>query len=92
MPCLTLLKQSATRGIHRLTRVGHLKALTILAQSSWLTMSDDLQELMGKRTITLAMKMALDFDTQYPREDRRYSELVLTMVPAAALIVTRVGI
>jgi hypothetical protein len=55
-------------------------------------MSDDLQELMGRRIITLAMKMALDFDTQYPREDRTYSELVLTMVPAAALIVTRVGI
>lgn len=54
-------------------------------------MSDDLRELMGRRTITLAMKMALDFDTQYPNDNRKYSELVLTMVPAAALIVTRVG-
>ena len=55
-------------------------------------MSDELQELMGRRTITLAMKMALDFDTQYPNENRKYSELVLSMVPAAALIVTRVGL
>ena len=55
-------------------------------------MSDDIQELMGRRTITLAMKMAFEFDTQYPNENRKYSELVLTMVPAAALIVTRVGL
>ena len=55
-------------------------------------MSDEIRELMGRRTITLAMKMALDFDTQYPNEHRKYSELVLTMIPAAALIVTRVGL
>ena len=51
--------------------------------------SDEVQVMMGRRTVTLAMKMALDFDTQYPNEDRKYSELVLTMIPAAALIVTR---
>lgn len=55
-------------------------------------MSDEIQDLMGRRTVTLAMKMALDFDTQYPNENRKYSELVLTMIPAAALIVTRVGL
>lgn len=55
-------------------------------------MSNEIEELMGKRTVTLAMKMALDFDTQYPNENRKYSELVLTMIPAAALIVTRVGL
>jgi hypothetical protein len=55
-------------------------------------MTDEIQEIMGRRTITLAMKMALDFDTQYPNDNRKYSELVLTMVPAAALIVAQVGI
>jgi hypothetical protein len=55
-------------------------------------MTDEIQEIMGRRTITLAMKMALDFDTQYPNDNRKYSELVLTMIPAAALIVAQVGI
>ena len=55
-------------------------------------MNQELQDFYGRRVITLAMKMALDFDTQYPNDNRKYSELVLTMVPAAALIVTRVGL
>jgi hypothetical protein len=55
-------------------------------------MSQELQDLYGRRTITLAMHMALDFDTQYPNDNRKYSELVLTMIPAAALIVAQVGI
>ena len=55
-------------------------------------MNQDMQELMGRRTITLAMKMALDFDKQYPNDNRKYSELVLTMIPAAVLIVLKDGL
>jgi hypothetical protein len=52
----------------------------------------ELQDLYGSRTITLAMHMALDFDKLYPNDNRKYSELVLTMIPAAVLIVLEDGI
>jgi hypothetical protein len=52
----------------------------------------ELQDLYGSRTITLAMHMALDFDKLYPNDNRKYSELVLTMIPAAVLIVLENGL
>ena len=55
-------------------------------------MNDDLRNLYGRMTITLAMHMALDFDKQYPNENRKYSELVLSMIPAAAQITLQVGL
>jgi hypothetical protein len=50
-------------------------------------MNDKVQEMHSKRTITMAMHMALDFDTQFPSESRKYAELVLALVPAAVQIV-----
>jgi hypothetical protein len=55
-------------------------------------MNQELQDLYGSRTITLAMHMALDFDKLYPNDNRKYSELVLTMIPAAVLIVLEDGL
>ena len=55
-------------------------------------MNDELRKLHGAYTITLAMHMAMDFDKQFPNEQRKYSELVLTMIPAAAQIVLAVGL
>jgi hypothetical protein len=55
-------------------------------------MNQELQDLYGSRTITLAMHMALDFDKLYPNDNRKYSELVLTMIPAAVLIVLKDGL
>lgn len=55
-------------------------------------MNDDLRKLYGSITITLAMRMAMDFDKQYPNENRKYSELVLVMIPAAAQITLAVGL
>jgi hypothetical protein len=54
--------------------------------------NQELQDLYGRRTITLAMHMALDFDKLYPSNDRKYPELVLTMIPAAVLIVLEDGV
>ena len=50
-------------------------------------MSDVLETLYGRKTVTLAMQMAQDFDAQYPNENRKYSELVIAMIPAAAQII-----
>ena len=50
-------------------------------------MNDDLAKLLGRKTVTLAMHMAQDLDTQYPNENRKYSDLVIKMIPAAAQIV-----
>ena len=50
-------------------------------------MNDDLTKLYGRKTVTLAMHMAKDLDGQYPNENRKYSELVIAMIPAAAQIV-----
>jgi hypothetical protein len=55
-------------------------------------MNDELGKRYGARTITLAMHMAMDFDKQYPNENRKYSELVLLMIPAAVQIVLVVGL
>ena len=55
-------------------------------------MNQELQDLYGRRTITLAMHMALDFDKLYPSNDRKYPELVLAMIPAAVLIVLEDGV
>ena len=50
-------------------------------------MSDDMEKLYGRKAVTLAMHMAKDLDTQYPNENRKYSELVIAMIPAAARII-----
>ena len=50
-------------------------------------MNDGVETLYGRKTITLAMHMAKDLDDQYPNENRKYSELVIAMIPAAAQII-----
>ena len=50
-------------------------------------MTYEMEKLYGKKSITLAMNMARDLDTQYPNENRKYSELVIAMIPAATQIV-----